>query len=404
METVHEAINDLAGAFEEFKSTNDHRLNMIENKGNVDSLIDHKLSRLNSEMDRAYDRLNKLQLSTQRPLLGEAERASSFEQQEHKTAFLHYIRKGDETKLYQLEQKALTTGSDAEGGYLVPHTVSDRIGQEMGQLSPIRSLASIMTISTSALELLVDRDKPEVGWVAETAERPETAAPKMAKLSIPVHELYAKPRATQKLLDDSRINIEEWLVGRIASKMAQVENQAFVNGDGTNKPKGFMTYPTVALGNLEAGKIEHILTGTEGAFGENQPGDILFDAINAMKVEYLKDAVWLMSRSTLSAARKLKSAEGQYLWQPSLSEELSQTLLGYKVIVLEDLPPLVQGTASKSIVFANLKEGYQIVDRAGTQVLRDPFSAKPYVEFYTTKRVGGDVIDTHAFKIIKFSR
>ena len=402
METVRDAVNELSCAFEEFKSVNDARLHSLEKTGKVDNLIEQKLSRLNAEVDRTYDQLNKLQLSFKRPAFEDSEGSLSFAEQERKSAFFHYIRKGDESRLSQFETKSLSTGSDPDGGYFIPQIVSDRIGRELADLSPIRALASVMTISSSAVDLLVDKDKAEVGWVAEAGDRVETASPKLGKIRIPVHELYAKPRATQKLLDDARVNVEEWLSNRISTKMAQVENKAFLDGNGENKPKGFLAYETVVRGGLEWGKIEHLITGKKGAFAEANPEDILIEAIHAMKAEYQKGAVWLMSPSAHAAARKLKDKNGLYLWHPGLGTEPISTLLGYKVVIVDDMPSLTADTASNSIVFANMKEGYQIVDHTGTRILRDPFTAKPYVEFYTTKRVGGDVMNFNAFKVIKF--
>jgi len=402
METVRDAVNELSCAFEEFKSVNDAKLHSLEKTGKVDNLIEQKLSRLNAEVDRTYDQLNKLQLSFKRPAFEDSEGSLSFAEQERKSAFFHYIRKGDESRLSQFEAKSLSTGSDPDGGYFIPQIVSDRIGRELADLSPIRALASVMTISSSAVDLLVDKDKAEVGWVAEAGDRVETTSPKLGKIRIPVHELYAKPRATQKLLDDARVNVEEWLSNRISTKMAQAENKAFLDGNGENKPKGFLAYETVVRGGLEWGKIEHLITGKKGAFAEENPEDILVEAIHAMKAEYQKGAVWLMSPSAHAAARKLKDKNGLYLWHPGLGTEPISTLLGYKVVIVDDMSSLTADTASNSIVFANMKEGYQIADHTGTRILRDPFTAKPYVEFYTTKRVGGDVMNFNAFKVIKF--
>jgi HK97 family phage major capsid protein len=179
METVRDAVNELSCAFEEFKSVNDARLHSLEKTGKVDNLIEQKLSRLNAEVDRTYDQLNKLQLSFKRPAFEDSEGSLSFAEQERKSAFFHYIRKGDESRLSQFETKSLSTGSDPDGGYFIPQIVSDRIGRELADLSPIRALASVMTISSSAVDLLVDKDKAEVGWVAEAGDRVETASPKL---------------------------------------------------------------------------------------------------------------------------------------------------------------------------------------------------------------------------------
>lgn len=199
------------------------------------------------------------------------------------------------------------------------------------------------------------------------------------------------------MLDDASIDLETWLVNKIADRIADVENQAFVSGNGNHKPKGFMDYPTVAVGQGQWGRLEEIKTGHDGVLDDT---DILIKTFHTLKPQYLKDAVWLMSRSAIASVRLLKDQQGQYLWQPGLMAGTTSTLLGHPVIICDDMPPLVQGTASKSIAFGNWQEGYQIVDRANITLLRDPYSAKPYVEFYVTKRVGGDVINFDAIKLI----
>lgn len=348
------------------------------------------------------ERLRHLEIASKRPAFERLDPLSGTET-DQKKALLSYVRQGDTKLLERAETKSLTSGVEADGGYLIPQVVSDRIGRDLQELSPIRAISSVITISASAIELLLDKEGAEVGWVSETAERKETKTPDLMKLRISVHELYAKPRATQKLLDDARVDVESWLAGRIATKLAQVENHAFIHGNGDNKPKDFLHYDTVDRAQWEWGKLEHLKTGKEGAFADDHAADILIETMNALKPEYQKGAVWVMSRSAHAMARKLKDQNHQYLWQPGLADEITPTLLGYPVVLAEDMPALVAGTASKSIVFGNFKEGYQIVDRAGIRILRDPFSSKPYVEFYTTKRVGGDVINFEALKVISFA-
>mgnify|MGYP001065883101 CR=1 FL=1 len=371
MTTVNEAIETLTHAFGDFKTSQEARLHHLE-------------------------------LAHKRPAF---ENNGGFLQAEtaQKKALLNYVRQGEAKHLESMEIKNLTTGVEADGGYLIPQVIADRIGRDLEDLSPIRAISSVITISASAIELLLDKEGAEVGWVTEIAERPETKTPTLMKLRIPVHELYAKPRATQKLLDDARVDVESWLAGRIATKLSQVENHAFIQGDGDNKPKGFLTYETKDRATWEWGKLEHIKTGKDGAFSDQNAADILIETMNALKPEYQKGAVWLMSRSAHAMVRKLKDQNHHYLWQPGLADDVSPTLLGYPVVLAEDMPSLVAGTPSKSIVFGNFREGYQIVDRAGMRILRDPFSSKPYVEFYTTKRVGGDVINFEALKVIFFA-
>lgn len=355
-------------------------------------------------VQRSADHLKHLQVAQHRPCYEPESEAQEWKagSNEYKAAFHSYIRKGDETGLLELASKSLSSMNDADGGYLIPQIIHHHFGKQIEDFSPLRRLASVMTISGSAVDLLIDKNIAEVGWVTEVEERKETSSPQLNKIRIPVHELYAKPRATQKLLDDASIDIETWLGNAIASKMAQAENYAFVAGDGQAKPKGFMTYSTAAKNNWTWGTFEHIETGHKGAFAEDAEADTLIDCINALKPEYHKGAVWVMSRSAHAVARKIKDRSGHYLWQPSFSEGVQPLLLGYPVEIVDEMPPLVFEHESASIAFGNFKEAYQIVDRAGLNVLRDPFSAKPYVEFYATKRVGGDVINFEALKVIQF--
>lgn len=339
------------------------------------------------------DRLGSLEIAMRRPSV------DRHQSEAENSGLVDYLRKGDENGL---QTKALSSTSDASGGYLVPKPVLDKIQSTLQGYSPFRTLARVSQISTDALELLLDKGaQAEVGWVAETANRDETATPDLAKLRIPVHQIYAKPKASQKLLDDAAMDIESWLIQKIADRMAEIENQAFIHGDGQNKPKGFMTYPTVAAGQGVWGSFEEIKTGKDGVIDEP---DSLVKLFYSLKPQYLRGAVWLMGRSALSAIRQIKDATGQFIWQPSVMTGTPSTLLGHPVVVCDDMPALVRGTASKSIALGNFGEAYQIVDRCEMNILRDPYSAKPYVEFYATKRVGGDVVNFEAVKILNCAR
>lgn len=380
METIASSVRDLTSAFEDFKTKHTRRLDVLE-KGTL------RFSRSDVPYKANIEEEEGEGMAT-----------------DHKNAFQSYIRKGDEASLMALEcTKSLSVGSDVDGGYLVPHVISERIHQDLGLISPFRPLANVLSISSSAVEVLLDKGGEEAGWASETGTRSETETPKLAQKRIPVHELFARPRATQKLLDDAVVNIEGWLSHKIAYRMAQLENQAFISGDGNNQPRGFLSYPTKAREELEDNTIEHFLTGKSGAFAEEMPEDVLIDAAASLPARYLRGATWLVSRSAHAALRKLRDRNGQSLWQPALTAGAQETLLGYPVVIMEGLPELVPGTKSKSIVFGNFREAYQIVDRAGTYVLRDPYSVKPYIEFYTVKRVGGDVVNCNALKVIYFS-
>jgi HK97 family phage major capsid protein len=281
--------------------------------------------------------------------------------------------------------------------------MSGQIVKKVFDTTPWRQYCSTQTISTASLEGLEDRGEVGSGWVAEQGTRTETSSPEIGKWSIPVHELYAEPRATQKLLDDSSVDIESWLVGKIAEKFARVQNNAFVNGSGVDKPRGFATYPTAATPDSTRpwGTIEHVATGNAGAFPSSNPADVLMDVIYALKATYRQGAMWACPKEVLGEIRKMKDSDGQYLWRPGLSEGEPSRLLDYAIIESEDIPALAAG--SLSVAFGNFSRAYQIVDRIGIRVLRDPFTSKPYVKFYTTTRVGGAVIDYEALKFVKFS-
>ncbi len=241
---------------------------------------------------------------------------------------------------------------------------------------------------------------PSTGWVAETATRPETNSPTLAELTFPTMELYAMPSATQTLLDNSAVNIDEWLAEEVQVAFAQQEGTAFVSGNGSNKPKGFLDYTKVANGSWSWGNIGYVPTGTDAGFDVDDPSDDLIDFIYALKSEYRANAHWVMNRATQATIRKFKDADGNYIWQPAERADLSPTLMNYPIAESEDMPNIASD--SYSIAFGDFQRGYLVVDRAGIRVLRDPYSAKPYVLFYTTKRVGGGVQDFDAIKLLKF--
>lgn len=397
---IQTTLDDLARTFEEFKKTNEERLGGLEKKGHVDPLVEEKMERIETSLDQAERRLKKMEILGARPSVETHDQPFSG----HQHAFVDYIRKGLDAPLHDYERKSLSTTNDRDGGYLVPSGLHDRLYATLQSGSVMRGLATVREISTSALELLVDKDAADVGWVAETKERDETKTPTLAKVRIPVHEMYARPRATQKLLDDASLNVEDWLSQKIAQKMALMESTAFVSGDGNQKPKGFLAYEAVEKAQWEWGKLEAITTGVDGSFEEGKEVDNLLDLFHALKPPYLPEAHWLMSRLTQGVLRKLRDPQSHlYLWQPPLGGMTTPTLLGYPVVVCDDMPNLVPKEASKAIVFGNFKEGYQIVDRTGIRVLRDPYSSKPYVEFYTTRRVGGDVVNFEALKVLNFA-
>lgn len=404
MSDVVSHLDKLESAFDSFQKKYQQRLEKLEETNQV-SFEQVELETKNLEHDtipeQKTDRL--AEVKDYRPTLDTKTIDRGGELMETKQAFTSYLTKGDSTELNTLETKSLSAGSEANGGYFIPEEIGGHIRKRLSDYSVMRRISNILYISTQSLDLLVDKKDPGAGWVAETGNRDETDTPELAKIKIPVHEIYARPRATQKLLEDAQINVEDWLVSRVVTRMAQMENNAFIHGDGNGKPKGFLAYETVEKSAFQWGKLEHIKTGSTAGF-TGDSADILIDLTGSLKTEYLPGATWLMSRSAYMAVQKLKDKNGNYIWQPSLQENSRSTLLGYPVEISEDMPELSEKNPAKAIAFGNFKAGYQIVDRRATEVLRDPYTSKPYVEFYTTRRVGGDVIDFDAIKILNFSK
>lgn len=353
----------------------------------VSENMDFKMKQLEIKMQEKDMKINKSLLK--RPLFQD-------HYEENTTDFKDYLRKGLISPA--LETKSLSSTTEAAGGYLIPHTLDQKIYEAVNTLSPIRKLASVMTISSDALELVMEKDKPEVGWVGEVDGRSETKSPEFMKVRIPVHQIYAKPKVSQKLLDDVSVNLEGWLIENISQQMTVLESISFVNGDGKGKPRGFLSYERDMKTKGENGKFQEFRTGKVGSFVDS---DVLLDAFHSLKSEYLPEAVWLMSRSAFTEVRKLKDENsGHFLCLTSDHKDAQVSLLGKPIYICEDMPSMTTQEESTPIVFGNLKSAYQIVDRQGMSILRDPYSAKPFVEFYATKRVGGDVIRFDALKMI----
>lgn len=294
-------------------------------------------------------------------------------------------------------QKSLTSMMGERSNLLLPPATRDVMQQLEPDYSPFRKIARVTYITTDTLEVLMDRKNGDVGWVSETDERNETEAPELFKTIIPTHELFARPRASQKLLDDAGVDVEQWLSQKIAWQMGMMETEAFVKGDGKGKPRGFLTYESTTPDKDDFGKIVTFASGDEGTL---MSSDVLIDVMHSMKVEYLSNACWVMSRPTLSILRKLKDKDGQYLWLQNNLQATQSTLLGYPVVLCDAMPHPEKDQIC--IAFGNFEEAYHIVDRQDINILRDPYSAKPYVEFYATKRIGGDVMRHDALRFVRF--
>lgn len=397
---VSEAFDEFMTSFEAFKEANDERLIEIERRMGADALTVEKVERINRALDEQNRRVDELTLKGRRPRLGAETAALSLAAREHSRAFEAYMRQGEATELRQLEAKALSVGSDPDGGYLVPDETEREIGRMLAQLSPIRAISGVRQVSASVYKKPFSTAGAAVGWVGETDSRPQTTTPTLAELQFPTMELYAMPAATSTLLDDSAVNIDQWIAEEVQAAFAEQEGTAFVTGDGSNKPTGFLSYTTVAEASWSWGEIGYLATGVAGGFPASDPSDILVDLVYALRSGYRAGAHWVMNRSTQAEIRKIKDGDGNYIWQPSAQPGGNAMLMGFPVAESEDMPDI--GTDALAIAFGDFKRGYLIVDRIGVRVLRDPFTAKPYVLFYTTKRVGGGVQDFNALKLLKF--
>ncbi|MFC6487970.1 phage major capsid protein [Nitratireductor sp. GCM10026969] len=394
------AFEDFMTSFEAFKQANDERLNEVERRSASDPVTAEKVERISAAIDEQKRMLDRLVLKKARPALGGREGGlGALESLEHKEAFESYIRTGDERHLRGLEEKAMSYGSGQDGGYLVPEETEAAIGKRLAALSPIRSIASVRQVSTAVLKKPFAITGPATGWVGETAARPETASSTLDELSFPTAELYAMPAATAALLEDSVVDLDSWIAGEIETAFAEQEGAAFVNGDGANKPRGFLDYPQVADGSWNWGNVGYVATGAADDLPATAPSDLLIDLVYALKAGYRQNASWLMNRKTQASLRKLKDADGNYLWQPPATPGSRAMLAGFPVVEAEDMPDITADATP--IAFGDFGRGYLVVDRTGVRVLRDPYSAKPYVLFYTTKRVGGGIQNFEAIKLLK---
>jgi HK97 family phage major capsid protein len=395
-----EAFETMMGAFEAFREVNDRRLDEIERRGGGDVVTVETLGRIEAALDEQKRRLDRLALKAARPGLGAPGETGDASARERKAAFETYVRTGREDAARSLEAKALSVGTPADGGYLVPDETEREIMRRLADISPIRRIAGSRQVSASVYKKPFSVAGPAVGWVAETASRTQTATPTLAELAFPTMELYAMPAATGQLLDDAAVDVDRWIAEEVETAFAEQEGAAFVSGNGTNKPTGFLAVDTVVDGSWEWGKLGYLVTGVSGGLAASNPSDILVDLVYAVKAGYRQNAHFVMNRKTQAAIRKLKDADGHYLWQPPASAGAEATLMNFPVAEAEDMPNIAAN--SLSVAFGDFKRGYLVVDRMGVRVLRDPYSAKPYVLFYTTKRVGGGVQDFAAIKLLKF--
>lgn len=398
---INVAFGEFLASFEAFRDTNDRRLAEIERRA-ADVVTEEKLARIDAALDDSRRKLDDMLLKSRRPALAAPDApALAAGEREHKAAFDAYVRAGHDHGLRRLEEKTLSAGIGQDGGYLVPAVTETEIMRRLATASPIRAIAGVIQVSAATYRKPVSRTGPQTGWVAETASRPQTASPVLAELAFPTMELYAMPAATGTLLDDSAVDIDRWIAEEVETAFAEQEGQAFVNGDGITRPQGFLATPKVAEAAWTPDKIGYRVTGAAGAFPATDASDVLLDLVYTLKGGFRQNATWVMNRKTQSEIRKLKDENGHYLWQPPVQAGAAATLMNFPLVEAEDMPAVAAD--SYAIAFGDFRRGYLVVDRLGVRVLRDPYSAKPYVLFYTTKRVGGGVQDFDAIKLLKFA-
>ena len=312
----------------------------------------------------------------------------------------NWLRRGGEA---DTETKAASIAVAPKGGVAVPVTIDAVIDAVLHAESPIRSIAQIVDVGSANYRKLITTSGVVSGWVSETAGRPETDTPDFAEIAPPMGELYANPAASQAMLDDAMFDVEAWLGAEIGREFARAEGTAFITGNGINKPRGFLSAATSGLGDTARpfGVLQFVTAGAAGNFAASNPQDRLIDLVHALAAPYRQGASWVMNSTTLARIRKMKDNDGAFLWQPALAADHPATLLGYPVVEAEAMPDIAAD--SLSIAFGNFRAGYLIAQRRETVVLRDPFSNKPFVHFYATKRVGGAVVDSRAIKLMKFS-
>jgi HK97 family phage major capsid protein len=399
---AQQLIDQMNHTFEAYRQTNEERLGELETRMSPDVLLDEKLSRMDRDMDDNKRKIDRIMLDRARPALGGTQtKASDPVVAEHKAAFEAYIRGGEAGGLKALEGKALSRSSGPDGGYLAPAVLEAEVLRRLAVISPIRALATVQTVSAGVYKKAFSVNGPAAGWVGEAVVRTQSASPTLAELTFPAMELYAMPAATQTLLDDAVVDIDRWVADEVESAFAEQEGAAFIAGDGIDKPKGLLSYPTIANASWSWGNVGVVNTGVAGAFPAANPSDVLVDLIYALKAGYRQNATVLMNRKTQAAIRKFKDAQGNYLWQPPATAGTPATLMGFNVAESEDMPDIAANAVP--VLFGDIRRGYLVVDRAGVRILRDPYSAKPYVLFYTTKRVGGGIQDFAAVKGLKFA-
>jgi HK97 family phage major capsid protein len=397
LEQLTQKIDEMGRAFDAFKNANESELKALKNTGTISQEIKDRTDKANNEITKLQAEIKALETAIARGSHGGGEKSEKTDEAtaEYKGKLLGFLRGNvNEQEIKQAEKKylqakAMSVDSDANGGFLVTPEMSAEIIKKEYESSPMRAISSVTTISSGSLKFLEDLDEADAEWVSEQGTRNETNTPQLKMIEIPVHEMSAKPKVTQTLLDDAMFNLESWLSGKVAEKFGRKEATAFVAGDGAGKPKGILSYANgTGFNQIQQVKSGHATLLT---------GDGLIDLQASLKASYQANAMFLMKRLTEAEIRKLKDSEGRYIWQPGLSQGAPSLLLGKPIMWADDMQAV--GASGLAVAYGDFRQGYQIVDRIGIRIVRDIFTAHPHVKFNTSKRVGGGVKNFEAIKL-----
>lgn len=430
IKSVADALDKIATAFDEYKTTNDARLEAIKaGKGTAE--LDAKLARMDQHMDamnEAKSKLEKIELKLARPgmIADSLKDANSREEMEHRNAFVNWARQpqdqeakealaaaqkaNDQRRVQELKSKGVPerraaqviTSTGAAGGFALPEVIERTIDRLSVDISPIRQLALVRQVGSTDYKELLDVNGAGFEWVGEGDTRNQTNTPDMVEIAPTFGMASAKPQATEESLDDLFFDVEGWIIDSAVEAMAQGEGLAFVSGNGTKKPTGILAGPA-PLATTDAsrafGTLQYIASGQAAAMPSS--ADIFYDLIYSLRARYRANAKWLTNKLVLAAMRKYKDAQGQYLWQPQLVASQPATFMGYGVVEAEDMPAVAANAFP--LAFGDFKQGYLIADRVGMRMTRDEITAPGFVKFYVRKRVGGKLRNTQAIKLLKIA-
>jgi len=398
---VKQKVDELLKLVSDERAANETRIAALEKRGAADPLITEEMKKIDAAIKEVRTQMDAMEVRVKRA--GAAKEGADElpgADPEYRAEFHRYLRRGDIGQ--KIEKRAMSVGDNTEGGYLTNVELDREIAKLSRNISPARQIFAVRTIGGTAFKKPISKSNSTSGWVGELEGRPSTTTADLAEISIPLHEIYAMPGASQSILDDAYVNLEEFIAQEAVEAFDDAESTAFFTGSGTNKPFGLLSLTTTvetATGAARAaqGRLGVLQTGSATGFGTGF--DIFIQLVSRLRAKYRQNARWLYSALTEGSIRTVKDSTGQYLWQPSNQLGVAATFLGYPTTVCDHMPDIADNALP--VAFGDFQRAYQIVDRVGVRTLRDPFSAKPYVLFYMTKRVGGGHLVTEAFKAIQ---